>query len=205
LALMRVTQDAHHADAVRDTIAGVFAGDAYNRSARQTIGGYLLEAFGRLLNSIFRALNSSPEARSFALWAGFGLLALIVGRVLYVAITDERRSARRSDGRATGVAGESAWVAAQRAAAAGDYTQAAHWLYAALLQSLAQRERLPLHSSKTAGDYARDLRARSSPSWSPFRKFVQAFEFVAYGRRECNREEFERLRALAEPVMGLQR
>jgi hypothetical protein len=126
--------------------------------------------------------------------------------MVYVAIHDERRKASVGDD-ASGrrAPAESAWSAAQHAAATGDYTQAAHWLYAALLQSLSQRERLRLHSSKTAGDYARDLRAKSSPSWSPFRKFVQAFEFVAYGRRECSRDEFERLRALAEPVMGMQR
>lgn len=124
--------------------------------------------------------------------------------MIYVAIHDERSTASVGDnGRRRRAPAESAWDAAQLSAAQGDYTQAAHWLYAALLQSLAQRERLRLHSSKTAGDYARDLRSTSSPSWSPFRRFVQAFEFVAYGRRECSRDEFEQLRALAAPVMGV--
>lgn len=199
-------QDVRSAEAVRDTIARVFEGEAYSQAGRQTIAGYLFDAFLRALARLFRAFNDSSVATSVALWAGFGLLAILIARMIYIAIHDERRTA--SIGDAAGgrrAPAESAWAAAQGAAAKGDYTQAAHWLYAALLQSLSQRERLRLHSSKTAGDYARDLRAKSSPSWSPFRQFVQAFEFVAYGRRECSRDEFERLRSLAEPVMGIQR
>ena len=159
----------------------------------------------RFFERLFDALEKSPGARSFAIWLGIAALAIIVARVIYTTVHGERLTAERAtDPRRARVPGESAWSAAQHAAGKGDYTQAAHLLYAALLQSLSQRERLRLHSSKTAGDYARDLRAKSSPSWSPFRKFVQAFEFIAYGRRECTRDEFERLRALAEPVMGLQ-
>ena len=202
---MRFVQGAHGAEAVRDTIARVFEGAPYNQSARQTIGSYILEAIYRFFRRIFEAVNSSDTARSVAIWLGFGVLALLVARAIYVAVQGERLSASTSGGaRGSKSPGESAWAAAQHAASTGDYTQAAHFLYAALIQSLAQRERLRLHSSKTAGDYARDLRAKSSPAWSPFRRFVQAFEFIAYGRRECSREEFERLRALAEPVMGLQ-
>jgi hypothetical protein len=202
---VRLLQGAQDAEAVRDTIARVFEGAAYNRSARQTIAGYLWDAFLRFFGRLFDALEGSPEARSFAIWLGIAVLAVIAARVIYVTIHGERLTAGRpGDARRSRVSGESAWTAAQNAASKGDYTHAAHLLYAALLQSLAQRERLRLHSSKTAGDYARDLRSKSSPSWSPFRKFVQAFEFIAYGRRECTRDEFERLRALAEPVMGLQ-
>jgi hypothetical protein len=184
----------------------VFAGDAYNRSARQTIIGYLWEMFTRAFGRLVSAVDASPGARQLIIWGGFGIIALIVARAIYVVIQERRLEASRGDdaGSRHGP-GESAWTEAQRSAASGDYTQAAHWLYAALLQSLAQRERVRLHSSKTAGDYARDLRSRSSPAWSPFRKFVKAFEFVAYGRRECSREEFEQLRALAAPVMEVQR
>lgn len=202
---MRLVQGAHGSEAVRDTIARVFDAAPYNQSARQTIGGYILEAIFRFFRRIFDAVNSSDATRSLAIWVGFSVLALIVARAIYVAIHGETlRATAGGDTRGSKAPGESAWAAAQHAASTGDYTQAAHFLYAALIQSLAQRERLRLHSSKTAGDYARDLRSKSSPAWSPFRRFVQAFEFIAYGRRECSREEFERLRALAEPVMGLQ-
>jgi hypothetical protein len=201
---VRLVQGTHDAEAVRDTIARVFEGAAYNRSSRQTIAGYLWDAFIRFFSRLFDAFDKSPGARTVALWVGFGILAVIVARAIYVAINEGRLTATQTGGdRKSRAPGESAWAAAQHAASKGDYTQAAHLLYAALLQSLAQRERLRLHSSKTAGDYARDLRSRASPSWSPFRRFVQAFEFIAYGRRECTRDEFEQLRELAEPVMSV--
>jgi uncharacterized protein DUF4129 len=89
------------------------------------------------------------------------------------------------------------WVRAQRLAAAGRYTDAAHALYRALLASVAARAALRLHPSKTAGDYARDLRRAAPASFGPFREFARDYEVVVYGYRSCDRPRFERLAALA--------
>jgi hypothetical protein len=180
----------------------VFRGRAFDRSAQQTIGGALFDFFYRAISSVFRALDNSPPLRHAAIWTGFGIIALIVARFLYVAAQQSQLSATGRAGRSARGAVADPWAAAQRAAADGRYTDAAHHLYAALLIAVAVRERLRLHPSKTAGDYARELRSRSSSASSQFRAFVRAFEFVAYGTRDCDRAQFEHLRALAEPMLG---
>lgn len=93
------------------------------------------------------------------------------------------------------------WALAQSLAAAGDYTAAAHALYLALLEGLARREQLRLHPSKTAGDYIRELRARSSALLPTVRDFTRGYELVAYGFRECDAERYARLHSLASAVI----
>lgn len=194
----------HAAEAVRDTVAAVFSGAEYNRSAPRTVGAILWDVFTRALGRIFSYFDGAPGMRRAVLWAAAALVALIVARAIYVAAQRSTLAARAREGRGGARAGAAAppWTLAQRAAADGRYTEAAHYLYAALLEALARRERLRLHPSHTAGDYARELRRRSSPSAGSFRAFVRAFEYVAYGARECDRDEYERLRALAEPLVA---
>ena len=93
------------------------------------------------------------------------------------------------------------WVAAQELAAKGDFTQAAHALYIALLDALARRDQVRLHPAKTIGDYLRELRSRSSALLPPVRDFARLYELVAYGFRECDAERYRRLHALASAVI----
>jgi hypothetical protein len=188
-ALAAVAQRAgpDAARAAQDTIAAVFGEPEYGRSAQRTVGALIWEAFARTVGRIFDAFDRSPFLRTVALWGGGAVLVLIVLRVLYVAAQRDRMAAHAGRARGdTGATARDPWLAAQRAAAEGRYTDAAHLLYAALLQRLARHERLRLHPSKTAGDYARELRTRSSPAAPPFRQFVRAFEYVAYGTRTCD-------------------
>ncbi len=89
------------------------------------------------------------------------------------------------------------WVEAQALAAQGRYTEAAHALYSALLARVAARTSLRLDPSKTAGDYARDLRTAGPAAWGPFRDFARSYEVVVYGLGTCDRARFETLAALA--------
>ena len=59
-----------------------------------------------------------------------------------------------------------------------------------------------LHASKTVGDYARELRERSSSTLGRFRDFGRSYESVIYGGLPCDQSRFETLRALAAPVVG---
>jgi hypothetical protein len=86
-------------------------------------------------------------------------------------------------------------------AAAGQYTDAAHALYAALLEGVARREQLRLHPSKTAGDYLRELRRRSSQLVPTFRDFARLYEVVVYGLGSCDRDRYERLYVLATGML----
>jgi len=47
----------------------------------------------------------------------------------------------------------------------------------------------------------RDLRARSSSLFGRFRDFARSYETVVYGLGTCDRERYERLRALAAPIV----
>jgi hypothetical protein len=106
----------------------------------------------------------------------------------------------RAPGGAAAVA-QDPWQEAQRLAASGDYTQAAHALYAAILQAAAGRGIVRLHHAKTIGDYLRELRARASGAIvSGFRDFTRVYEVVVYGTGECDRQRFERLAQLAAAV-----
>ncbi len=113
---------------------------------------------------------------------------------------DER--ARLAQRHAAGAVGGDPWARAQQEAAAGRYTDAAHLLYQAILVALAGRERLRLHPSKTVGDYARELRARSSSAFPGYREFARLYETVVYGLQHCDRERWERLQALALAITG---
>jgi hypothetical protein len=190
------------AEAVHDAIAAVFRQSAYDRSLRETLLSRALAWLGSVVGWLREAVTGSPVAY----WTAITLLALVValvlGRLAYVAYATREASTRRAAGggrRAAGAAREP-WELAQELSAAGRYTEAAHALYRALLEWLAARERLRLHPSKTAGDYARELRARSSGAFARFRDFARAYDLVVYGLGECDRERYERLHALATSV-----
>jgi len=190
--------------AVRDTLAAVFRDDAYRRALKETIWNRFWSWLGDLVRRLLPGGDAPPLVR----WAALALLALvvlaIVWRVSYVlwARREMRRGiAMRLHGRA-GAAHGDPWTAAQQAAAAGRYMDATHLLYVALLQRLAGGGRVRLHPSKTGGDYVRELRRASFPGVPDFRQFVRAYERLVYGRRACDRADYERLHALADDVLG---
>ena len=150
-----------------------------------------------------QAIGESPVLH----WTSIAVLALLVaavaGRAAYLAWVHRGvRSAASRTARARARTAGDPWLAAQALAAAGDYTGAAHALYAALLETVARRERLTLHPSRTVGDYVRDLRTRSSSLFGRFREFARSYETVVYGLGECDRERYERLHALATATIA---
>jgi len=189
---------------VRDTIAAVFRQPAYDRSLRETLWSRAVAWVASVIGRLRDAVGESPAAY----WVSIAVLAtsvaLVIARVAYVAY------ARREGGAGAASAGRRAreqaardpWALAQELSAGGRYTEAAHALYRALLEWLAGRERLRLHPSKTAGDYARELRARSSGAFTRFRDFARAYDVVVYGLGSCDRERYERLYALATAVVS---
>lgn len=182
--------------AIRDAAAAVFSDPAFHRtSLLDRLGAWVLE----LLQALFVRLG--PARPSPALfWAVVVLTAILVllvlGRTLYgVRLSRSLRGSRRSD--ADAARGFDAALA-RELAARGDYTAAAHALYGALLATLASRDGIELHDSKTIGDYTRDLRRRASRALPTFRDFGHAYEAVIYGIGFCDRERYERLHGLAE-------
>lgn len=193
--------------AIRQTVDQVFRAPEYNRtSALARFFGWLGEQYGRFIDWIspaFGALHRSPPLYWLVVTALIVVLAAIIGRAAYLWYM---RSTAAAHAPAWAVAarrrgGRDPWLAAQELAAGGNYTDAAHALYAALLEAAARQQQLRLHPSKTVGDYVRELRARSSALFSRFRDFARSYEVVIYGIGSCDQERYERLRSLALPII----
>ena len=157
--------------------------------------GWLAPAFG--------ALRASPPLFWAVVIALTLLSAAVIARTLYLwrARTAQRLAGGGWQSKA-GASRQDPWTAAQQLAARGDFTAAAHALYAALLDAGARQNQLRLHPSKTAGDYVREVRRHSSPIFPGVRDFARAYEFVIYGIGECSRERYERLLSIALPIVN---
>jgi hypothetical protein len=124
-----------------------------------------------------------------------------VARLIIAALARDETRARRSRG--AGPRGsDDPFIQAERLAAEGRYEDAAHALYHGVLLALARGDRLRLDPSKTSGDYARELRARGSASYQPFRAFSRRFDVAVFGHGGCDAELIADLRRLATPFTG---
>jgi len=156
-----------------------------------------------LLRQLGGARSSSPAV----FWTVIAIIAaVVIAIVARLAWVSYRRRNQGIDARpaphgAGGVAQGDPWTAAQQHAARGDFTSAAHSLYLALLNAIARRGLIRLHPSKTAGDYVRELRARSATVFTRFRDFARAYETVVYGTGVCDQERYETLQRLALPIV----
>ena len=203
---MRVLLDQIPESRIRNVVDSVFESAAYNRAS---LWERFWEWVGRMLRDFlswiapaFFALRRSPPL----FWAVMILLTLLVAAVIARWIYLWRaRTALRVSGAPWDLHGEfarsDAWSAAQQLAARGDYTAAAHALYAALLDAGARRKQLELHPSKTTDDYVREVKRRASPIFPSLRDFARAYEIVIYGLGECDRDRYERLLSIARPVV----
>jgi hypothetical protein len=189
---------------IADTVAAVFRGPEFVQ--RTIYPSWLTRALEWIARQLGRLFSSSAES-PVAYWTLVTMLALfaaaVLARALYVAYVRQTLVAgapgeRRARGRGRS---RDPWLVAQEQAARGDFTEAAHALYRALLETLARRERVRLHPSKTVGDYVRDLRRNSSAVFQRFRDFARSYEVVVYGVGACDQERYERLLALATPII----
>ena len=203
---MRVLFDSIPEQTIRRAVDSVFGSAAYNRASLwQRFWewvGRMLRVFFSWIAPAFFALRRSPPL----FWAVLIVLTLLTAAVIARWIYLWRaRTALRIAGTGWDAHGEfsrgDAWSAAQQLAARGDYTAAAHALYAALLDAGARQDQLKLHPSKTAGDYVREVRRRASPIFPSLRDFARAYDIVIYGLGVCDRERYERLLSIARPIV----
>jgi len=187
--------------AIHDTVAAIARGIDYRRSLRQSLLDRFFLWLGELISHLLRFIRHSPMSRPF----GYAVIALIVlgvaARLLIAAqARDETRGPLRRRTRASGT--EDPFAVADRLAAEGRFEEAAHALYHGVLLALARRERLRLDPSKTSGDYARELRARGSASYQPFRAFGRRFDIAVFGHGGCDARLIDDLRTLAQPLIA---
>jgi hypothetical protein len=184
----------------------VFLDPAYTRFTWwQRVLAFLSTEWHRLLAwlaSVFAALGNSSPVVWVTIAAALVLLVALLGSVVLEWRERKLDVARARTAQQSAYAGGGdPWQAAQDLAARGDFTEAAHALYAALLDSAARRQQVRLHPSKTVGDYARELRLRSSALFERFRAFARVYEVVVYGLDRCDASRYQRLLDLAGPVV----
>ncbi len=192
---------------IREVVEQVFQAGAYNQTT-------LLQRFFIWLAQVFRALGALLRDALGAVSESTALswLVVVLAVVMSVAITArilylwqlrrirEAASPVRFGDTWFGGAGDPL-AAAEEAAKRGNFTEAAHALYRALLTAIARTHQIKLHPSKTVGDYGRELRAKGSSLFTRYREFGRDYETVIYGVGTCDRERFERLYAAAAPML----
>jgi hypothetical protein len=185
---------------VQDTVAAIARGAAYRRAYTSSPFWRLLEWLGQWWSRIVSPLGRVPHLSEILLWAAILFAALLAARL---AINARREAIARERLAGAPGAGQSSdpWREAQALAAAGDFTAAAHALYGAVLARLSARGVVRLHPSKTAGDYARELRRRNLPDQGPFQAFRLRYDWVIYGTGTCGADDYAALLGEARPLM----
>jgi hypothetical protein len=198
LVLLQIVSRAWPSGAVHDTVEAVVRGAAFRRTLQESIADRLLLWIAALLDSVSQHIRGTGVARSAALGVAALLVLLVAARVILSARA--RGESARALHRGRAAIAEDPWRAAERLAAEGKYAEAAHALYHGVLASLAHGEYVRLDPSKTSGDYARDLRARGSAAYVPFRVFSRRFDAAMYGHDACDAALITDLRRLAVPL-----
>jgi hypothetical protein len=185
---------------VHDTVAAIVAQPAY-RAERRSLFMRLLRLIFDKIEQLLHAVRGSLDARVVIAVTVIAIVLVIAARVAI-----DRRAAARRARNPSRLSGSSrqrdAWTEARRFAESGNFTEASHALYVAVLESLTGAGVVRYHRSKTAGDYARDLRRAGSPIAADFRAFGRSFDRLAFGQTPISREDYERLAALADRIVG---
>ena len=189
------------APAVHDTVAAIARQAAYDRSLGESAWQDFWSAVARLLHRIAEFFRGSATGRHVTII----VVALIVAAVIVHFVL--AAFAARRDPAVAGAApsrerSADAWHEAERLAAAGRFTDAAHALLAALLTGFARRGEVRLHASKTAGDYARELARRGSPARAAFQQFRRRYDAVIFGAGACDAGEYAALLRDAMPILS---
>jgi hypothetical protein len=192
------------ADSVGRVVDGVFRGDEYNRVVQETLWNQMMAALDRFLSVLWQRfwqwLYSIPGGEHVvkgALYVIALIVVVVAGYYIITYFTTRHRGEPVANERAV----RDLWKASEQSAARGDYTGAAHLLYASLLHTLMGRGAVRFHPSKTAGDYARELARRSGTFHAPFAAFVRAYDVVIYRDGMCDQPHYQTLRSLAEPII----
>jgi hypothetical protein len=191
------------AQAVHDTVAAIMRDAAYRRSLRESIFDRWLSWIAGIIRQFMSGVRESPSLRYTLLAAGALIVVTIAARIIVGRRTQSAAAAR--DIAARRVIRGDPLAEAERAAADGRYTDAAHALYQAVIDSLARGSRLRIHRSKTSGDYARELRGVGSPAYATFRSFGRLFDRIIFGRGACDEGGYRELLELARPLITVER
>jgi hypothetical protein len=187
--------------AIHDTVAKIAAQAKFGVSQRESLLGrlfrYLWQRLADMLDWFQDRFHADPRVLLYGV--GALIVLVIVARVIaerQLAEARRMRGHRRlgQDSRAD------YWRGAESEATSGRYLEACHSLYTAVLDDLAQRRLLAFHTSKTSGDYARELQLAGFSELAEFRAFVRAFDRAVFGVAEPDGDDYARVRDAARRV-----
>lgn len=204
MLLWQGTSGSWPAAAVHDTVAAIARDVDYRRSLQSTLWRQLWGWFSRLLGDFLDQFRGSGAGRVVTI-AFVVLVAVLVVARFVIAARAARDGAGEGDPGVRRTRALDPWGDAERFAAAGRFTEAAHALFAALLSAFASRGEVRLHASKTSGDYARELRRRGSAAQGGFQAFRRRYDRVIYGQGECDADDYAALLRDAQPLLARER
>jgi hypothetical protein len=178
--------------ALRDTIAAIAKDPAYTRAVGQSLWDrfqrFVVDQFARL----FDAVSEVPFGRTVVIVLVILAVALVLARLVMGIVAE--RNAGHTDSRQGASTQRAAQLAdAERLAANGEYTAAAHLLFAVVLAAGSARGEFRVHPSKTLGDYAREIRRRATAWQQPFAAFRHRFDRAMYRDTACSAEDYQAL------------
>lgn len=184
--------------AIHDTVAAIAKRPEFARALSDSLLDRVLRKLTDWYNAFIELFRGNEPVR-LLLWTLVAVLVLLIVARLVVGIRETER--RRRGIPAHRSTSSDPWGDARRLAESGSYTEAAHALFAALLRACAARGELRIHSSKTTGDYLRELRRRSAPSTTGFARFRARYDRIIYGDRACDAAGYAALLADATPLL----
>jgi hypothetical protein len=197
-------------DPERAVMKQVLAGRDFRGLEAESAQQSALEKFGNWLNKLFEnasKLASLPAWFGGAIVWGF-ILAVCVG-LIWGLIQFERRWRVRlvpdSDGPAPGAASARDWQLwledARRAAAAGQWREAIHYVYWAAISRLESKRLWPADRARTPREYLA-LVAPEDARKAPLGALTRSFERVWYGGRPAGEPEYRRAEEIANGLIS---
>lgn len=184
---------------IHDTVAAIARQPAYVTPLKQSIMGRVLTTLFRWIRDLLARVKAWPDARYLLIAALVLLILVVVGRIVIA----QRVEARRRLGAGLRAMGERRdyWAQAAELDAAGNFVGACHAMYIGTLDALSRAGVVRYHASKTAGDYARELRQRRAPAAAAFAAFAGRFDRSVYGWSAPTHEDYVELSRMAETVV----
>jgi Domain of unknown function (DUF4129) len=184
-------------EAVRDTIARIVLERGYRRTLSSTLLSRAMDWLGNLIQELFQRATASRGTYLIALT----LIALIAIAAVARAIVVARARRQAASLRESAITAAQLQAEAQGLAQQGAYLQAANTLYAAVIVRLSEGKRVRRHSSKTVGDYWRELRGGGDEMTAGYAAFARVYEIVAYGDGLCDAARYAQLEQLSAAIL----
>ncbi len=203
-----VPEPAH--TAVRNTMKQVLAGREFRNLAQLSARQQMLERVNNWLNRLFASVSA---LRATAAWVGRAvvwgfILAVCVGLVWGLLQVQRRWRVRLVPDDVAPAAGAASardwqlWLEdARRAAAAGQWREAIHFVYWASISRLESKRMWPADRARTPREYLA-LVAPEDPRKAGLARLTGSFERVWYGGRAAVESDYRKAEELADGLIA---